>query len=91
MSSIGTESHERRVVVHFDNVSIHNSEPTREHLAHFGFKRMEHSPDLAPGFFKDNEIPLTFAAALMRKLATTRFRIGSIQRVQGFDCFPAKT
>jgi hypothetical protein len=27
----------------------------------------------------------------MRKLATTRFRIGSIQRVQGFDCFPAKT
>jgi transposase len=47
----GRKSHERRVMVHFDNAPIHNSEEVQEHLTNLGFKRMEdptYSPDLAP-------------------------------------------
>jgi histone-lysine N-methyltransferase SETMAR len=50
----GRQSNERRVMVHFDNAPIHNSEETQEYLTNLGFKRIEHSPyspDLAPWDF----------------------------------------
>jgi hypothetical protein len=49
--SEGRKSHERRVMVHFGNAPIHNTEEVQNYLTNLGFKRMEHppsSPDLAP-------------------------------------------
>jgi hypothetical protein len=47
-------THERRVMLHFANAPIHNTEVAQENLADFGFRR-QHPPDsphLAPrGFF----------------------------------------
>jgi histone-lysine N-methyltransferase SETMAR len=47
----GRKRYERRVVVYFDNVPIHNTEAVQECLADGGFRRMNHpayNPDLAP-------------------------------------------
>jgi histone-lysine N-methyltransferase SETMAR len=47
----GRKPPERKVMLHFDNASIHNTEEVQEHLTNLGFKRKEHapySPDLAP-------------------------------------------
>jgi hypothetical protein len=40
----GRKSHERRVMVHFDNAPIHNTEEVQDHLTNLRFKRMEYSP-----------------------------------------------
>jgi histone-lysine N-methyltransferase SETMAR len=47
----GKETRERRVMLHFDNAPVHNTEKVQENLASFGFRRMAHPPysqDLAP-------------------------------------------
>jgi hypothetical protein len=47
----GRKTHERRIIVHFDNALIHSTQEVRERLAQLGFKRMEHPRyllDLAP-------------------------------------------
>jgi histone-lysine N-methyltransferase SETMAR len=47
----GRRTHERRVMLYFDNAPVHNTEAVQESLANVGFRRMEHppySPDLAP-------------------------------------------
>jgi hypothetical protein len=68
----GRKLHEKRVVVHFDNASIHNTEAVQECLADCGFRRMNHpaySPDLAPcdfslfGAMKENFSGMRFASA----------------------------
>jgi hypothetical protein len=46
--------HERKIMLHFDNGSIHNPEGVQEHLTDLGFKRLEHPAyilDLAPCHF----------------------------------------
>jgi histone-lysine N-methyltransferase SETMAR len=74
----GRKSHERRVVVHFDNVPIHNTEAVQEcltdcglRIADCGFRRVNHpaySPDLAPcdfflfGAMKENFSGIRFAS-----------------------------
>jgi hypothetical protein len=66
----GRKPHQKRVVVHFDNALIHNTEAVQECLADCGFKRMNHpaySPDLAPcdfflfGAMKENFFRMGFA------------------------------
>jgi hypothetical protein len=50
----GRVTDEKRVVLHFDNVPVRNTEGVQESLANFGFRRMEHppySPDSAPRDF----------------------------------------
>jgi hypothetical protein len=50
----GKGTHERIVMLHFDNALVHNTEVAQESLANFGFRRMEyrpHSSDLAPRDF----------------------------------------
>jgi hypothetical protein len=42
------KSHERRVMVHFGNTPIHNTEEIQEHSTNLGLKRMEHPP-YSPG------------------------------------------
>jgi histone-lysine N-methyltransferase SETMAR len=47
----GKGTREKRVMLHFDNGPVPNTEAVRENLASFGFRRMVHppySPDLAP-------------------------------------------
>jgi hypothetical protein len=47
----GRDARERRVMLHFDNAPVHNTEGVQENLASFGCRRMEHLPynqDLAP-------------------------------------------
>jgi hypothetical protein len=53
---LGQQFHERRVLVHFDNVPIHNTESVQEYLANVRRRgrRIEHppyDPDLAPPDF----------------------------------------
>jgi hypothetical protein len=56
---------ERRVMLHFDNAPVHNTERVGENLASFGFRRRAHppySPDLAlRDFFPFNTIKQAFA------------------------------
>jgi hypothetical protein len=40
----GKGTRERRVVLHFDNAPVHDTERVREDLAGFGFRRMAHLP-----------------------------------------------
>jgi histone-lysine N-methyltransferase SETMAR len=50
----GKGTHERRVMLPFDNAPVHNAEAVRQNLASFGFRRVAHppySPDLAPRDF----------------------------------------
>jgi hypothetical protein len=50
----GRKPHQKRVMGHFDNAPIHNTEAVQECLADCGFRRMNHpaySPDLAPSDF----------------------------------------
>jgi hypothetical protein len=67
----GRKPHERRVVVHFDNAPIHNTEAVQECLADCRFRRMNHPaccPDLAPcdfflfGAMKENFSGMRFAS-----------------------------
>jgi hypothetical protein len=47
----GKETRGRRVMLHFDNAPVHNTEGMRENLASFEFRRMAHppyGPDSAP-------------------------------------------
>jgi hypothetical protein len=47
----GRKIHERKVMMHFDNTTIHNAERVQGHLTGFELKRLEHPPsslDLAP-------------------------------------------
>jgi hypothetical protein len=47
----GRETDEKGVILHFDNVPIHNTSAVQKSLVNFGFRRMEHPPDrpdLAP-------------------------------------------
>jgi hypothetical protein len=47
----GRKSRERRVMVHFDNAPIHNTEEVQGYCANVEFRRMKHAlyrPDLAP-------------------------------------------
>jgi transposase len=66
----GSKPHERRVVVHFGNATIHNVEVVEEHLADLGFTRMErppYSPDPAPcSFF--------LFGAMKRNISAQRFK-----------------
>jgi arginyl-tRNA--protein-N-Asp/Glu arginylyltransferase len=51
MLSTGRGTYERRVLLHFDNALVHDTEGVQENLANFGFRRMKHllyRPDLAP-------------------------------------------
>jgi hypothetical protein len=68
----GRKPHQKRVVVHFDNVPAHNTRAVQEYLADCGFRRMNHpaySPDLAPcdfvliGVMKENFSGMRFARA----------------------------
>jgi hypothetical protein len=46
----GRTSHKRRVMLHFDNAPIHNTEDVQRHWTNLGFTRIEqppYSPDLA--------------------------------------------
>jgi hypothetical protein len=50
----GKKSDERRVMVHFDNVQIHNTEGIQEYLVNVPFRGMKHPlyhPDLILGDF----------------------------------------
>jgi hypothetical protein len=40
----GRGTHERRVMLHSDDASIHNTEGIQKSLANFGFRRMEYPP-----------------------------------------------
>jgi hypothetical protein len=40
----GGETHQRTILLHFDNAPVHNSEGVQESLANFGFRRMDHPP-----------------------------------------------
>jgi hypothetical protein len=40
----GRKSHKRRVVLHFDNAPIHNTDEIQGHLMNLGFTKMEHPP-----------------------------------------------
>jgi hypothetical protein len=61
----GSETHERSIMLHFDNAPVHNPVEARESLANFGFKRMEHppyTPDFAPcDFFLFGAMKRAFA------------------------------
>jgi hypothetical protein len=61
----GRGTHERRVMLNFDNALVHNTEGVQESLANFGFKRMEQPPysrDLAAyNFFLFGAIKQAFA------------------------------
>jgi histone-lysine N-methyltransferase SETMAR len=68
----GTKPHQKRVVVHFDNPPIHNTETVQECLADCGFRKMNYpaySPDLTPcdfflfGAMKENFSGMPFASA----------------------------
>jgi hypothetical protein len=56
---------ERRVMLHFGNAPIHNSEGLQKSLTNFGFRRMKDPPyslDLAPShFFHRNETGIRMA------------------------------
>jgi hypothetical protein len=41
----GRKSHERRVVVHFNNTLTHHTQEVQEHLTNLGFKDLFHPPD----------------------------------------------
>jgi hypothetical protein len=50
----GRKSHKRRVMLHFDNAPIDNTEEVQGHLTNMGFTRIEHPlycPDLVPRDF----------------------------------------
>jgi hypothetical protein len=47
----GRKIHERKVMLHFDNLLIHNADAVQQHLTGLGFKRLERPPyslELAP-------------------------------------------
>jgi hypothetical protein len=47
----GRKSHERKVMLHFDNGPTHNAEGVQKYVTGLGFKRLEYPPyslDLAP-------------------------------------------
>jgi hypothetical protein len=61
----GKKSHESRVMVHFDNAPIHNTEKVQESCANVGFRRIKHPiyrPDLAScDFFLFEAVKKTFS------------------------------
>jgi hypothetical protein len=50
----GKETHERRVMLYFDNAPVQNTAGVQESSANFGFRRMEHPPE------SPNPVPYDF-------------------------------
>jgi transposase len=89
----GRKSHERRMMVHFNNAPIHNTEEIQEYLTNVGFGRMEHpscNPDLAPYEFllfrviKENFFGIVSIVLMTFLLSSRPFRT-SFQNVLSED------
>jgi histone-lysine N-methyltransferase SETMAR len=80
----GRVTRERRVMLHFDNAPVHNTEGVRENLASFGFRGMEHppySPDLAPcDFFLFGAMKQWFAGQHFTAIDDQLMRVEALLR-----------
>jgi histone-lysine N-methyltransferase SETMAR len=89
----GRGTRERRVMLHFDNAPVHNTEGVRENLASFGYRRMMHSPyspDLTPcDFFLFSEMKQAFAGQHFATIDDLLMRVEAFLRGLSADFLQA--